>query len=767
MKLTKPAEFIYNNRILIFIMTLLLTAWAPLGMKKLRFLVSNESYFVNGDQTLEVYNNLKDEFGSDEFVYLLFEQENAFTKESLETLQELTSDLEDVSYVSEVISLINAPFVEATPDGMINVKDLVEEIPETQPELDSLKDVSISHNFYKDRLISFDGKILGITVRTDIIDDEPSFRFKIRDEIYKVIDSEKYADLKIHIAGIPINMPTYQEMIKSEMQVSLKLGLFLIIIILFFMFKRRVSGILATLLVIILSILITFGTIGILDIPLSMISTILIVLLICVGVGDSVHIIADYQVAYARLNDKKKAYIEAFSKTFIPCLMTSLTTSLGFLSLLVSKIPPVKQFGIFAALGALVAFIFTFSVSAFLLGFMKTPKKMNAKSTSTKLDDFWSRIMLKTASISTSKPKLVLTVTVLLLIVAFAGIPKIDVNSDLRKSFKPDHRIRKDIEYIDEKMNGTVALEVMIDTKNEGGIKDPELMTGIEKLQEHFVAKHENVLNAFSVVDIIKEVNKVLNHNDNKYFSLPKNMNSIAQLLLLYELSDADRLNDYVVFDYSKCRINFRLKMMSNSEFDAVIDDLEMYLSENFSSVEFNITGAGMMMGKIKDYLTETQIDSFIVAFIVITIFMIIVFWSIKLGMFSMIPNLLPIVLVLGFTGLMGISLSVTTVIIAAIALGIIVDDTIHFLYRFKKSYAITPDTNTAINTTLESSGRAITFTSLSLVIAFSIFLISDFIVVKEFGILIVLTVLFALLSDLIILPAFITIVKPKLKNKN
>ena len=757
----KLAGWMYNKRVVLFILSIVAVLWAPLGFKKLHMEVSNESYFIEGDSTLINYNEFKEVFQTDEFVYLLYKTENIFNVEELSLLEDLTHDLEQVSHVNEVTSLINAPFVKTTADG-IEVIDLIEKKPENKQQLDSLKQFCTNHHFYKNRLVSEDGKQVGVFVRTDIIKEDPNFRVKIRDEIYSIIGSDKYAHLGIRAAGAPINMPTYSQMIKKEMGKSLAITLILNLILLFILFKRRLAPMLTTLLIIIFSIAFTFALNGITGIPMTLLTTMLTVLLVCVGVGDSVHLMSAYQQELYKLKNKKEAYIKAVSHTFYPCLLTSITTACAFLALLVSKVAPVKYFGVFAAVGTIIAFIFTFTISALLISGIRIPKKIAMKGSEESTEDIWDKLLSLISRFTQKNPIPVVVGALVIAIISIIGIGKMKVESDFVKSFNPKHRIRQDIEFIDDNMGGSMSFEVVIDTKKENGIKDYNLLQSIEDLEKVFVEKYPDIHNSFSVVNLVKEVNKVLNENNEEYFNIPENRNAIAQLLLLYEMNDPDRLDDVVDFDYSKARVTFRTKMMSSTERENLQKDISKYLSENFdSSSKHIITGAAPMMTQMKSYLSKTQINSFGIAFIVISILMAFVFKSIRIGFLSMIPNIVPIFFVIGIAGLLGISLDVSTILVAAIAIGLIVDDTIHFIFRYKKIYGETGDYQTTVQKTLSGTGRGILFTSIALTISFSAYLTSEFLIVKQFGALIILTVILAVIADFILLPAVIKIFKP------
>ena len=733
------------------------------GITILQLESSYRAYFVEGDPTVTDYDRLIDEFGTDEFVFLLFETDHAFTKDMIQMLRELRRDLEKLSFVDEVTTMVNASHIESTADGDLRVGELLPTTPQNSEEMNRFREKVTSHPFYKNKLVSEDGRQVGIMVKTHIDEEHPRSRSQIKRGVLDIIDGPKYQRFAMHAAGVPINWATYQESVEREMLKFLKL-VFLVMLLLLLLLFRGLSGCVGPLLVVAGTLAVTFGTMGLTGIPMSMPSAILIVLLISVGTADSVHIISEYQIVYKTSRSKCEAYCRALSLTGFPCLLTTLTTVAGFLSLYASRVKPVKQFGLMGAYGIALALLFTFGMLPLVLSITAAPAHASRHRMrslgATNSDEFWMRLLRRISFFAVNRRIEIVVVSLVLGGVAAWGLQDVNVESELARSYSPRHRFRQDLEYVDSHMGGSVYLSAIIDTGKPDGMKDPELLRALEKMQKEFTSAYPFVKSAFSVVDVIKEVNRVMHDNRKEYDAIPDSQTAVAQLLFVYEMSDADQLSELVTPDYRTGRVKFRsttLKMTETRTFFA--DNIARQFIRPPSTVL--LTGTPALVNRMSDYLTMTQIKSFALAFAVIFLMMFVVFRSARVAVLAMVPNLLPVLIASGTMGWLGIDLDVGTALVAAVAIGLVVDDTIHFTVRSETLFREGNDYATCLYRTSTECGRAIMFTSISLALAFSCSVFSDFVPVANFGFLSALVACVACCADLCLLPALLFLVKP------
>jgi hypothetical protein len=299
-------------------------------------------------------------------------------------------------------------------------------------------------------------------------------------------------------------------------------------------------------------------------------------------------------------------------------------------------------------------------------------------------------------------------------------------------------------------MGGSSTLELVFDTGRPDGVKDPAVLREIEAVQR-FAAKDPLVMTTSSVVDMIKTINQTLHNEDAAFYRLPETAEQVAQYLLLYESSGGERLERVITFDYAKARLVLRTQSIGSRDALRLYEEIRAFADSNVKQAELVITGANALKVKVVDYILQAQITSVVLAFAMITVMMTIVFGSVRTGLIVMIPNVFPIVFVLGFIGATGRTLGMMNAMISAVVIGIAVDDTIHFFSHYRESRRRSGSAKEALYTALQEVGRPMFFTSAALTLGFSVIMLSSMINVAEFGVLISLAVLVSLVSDFFI----------------
>jgi predicted RND superfamily exporter protein len=351
------AEGILRFRWLLLVLISLLTIFAFYEMRSLRMDNSNESFFLEGDPTKLLLDKFRDTFGNEDFVYVLIETRDFFEPDTIRLIRELAEDLEaHVPYVKDMKFLGNVEYVEGV-EGGIEISDLIEEIPETLGEMELVKKRAMNEPLYLDNLISRNGKTAAILLECERYPDEKvDPRKEIPPAVYKILDKPEYAELEVYTVGTPIIDYEMDEMTSREMSLFGLVCIILQMLILLWV-ARGVRGVVTPLLVVILSVFWTLGLLGVLDWTLSLMVIMLPVLLICVGIGDSMHIISEFQDQQDRGLARREAIVKSLALVGIPCLLTSLTTTAGFLSFCGTVIKPIREMGIYAAIGVVMAFL--------------------------------------------------------------------------------------------------------------------------------------------------------------------------------------------------------------------------------------------------------------------------------------------------------------------------------------------------------------------------------------------------------------------------
>ena len=754
----KLAVFTLKWRWLLIVLLLLLTVLSFYKMRALKMITSTESYFVQGDHALADYDRFKEIFGNDDFVYILIETENFFDAETIKLIGKLAEDLEhNVPFVKDVKFLGNVEYVEGVKDGIV-VHDLIERIPETDEEMMLVRERAMSEPLYVDSLISRDGKTAAILLECEHYpDDDADARKTIPPAVYEVLARPEYADLKHYIVGVPVINYEMKKLSKEEGKLF---GLACIVIELLILLwvGRGVRGVVAPLFVVIITVFCTFGAIGILGMNLSGMSGILPALLICVCIGDSMHIIAETQDHARRGLGRRESIVKALALVGTPCLLTSLTTGAGFLSFLSAHIKPMQDMGMHAAIGVIMAFLLSLFIVPIFFSFGRDIEK-NKKSKNK--NDIFDRMLGNIASLNIRYPKAILGIFIALIAVSIIGYSLVEVETNWVKRLKAKHPARQAHEYVDSHMGGSMSIEIMLDTGRKDGVKDPEFLQQVEALQNH-IDKHPLTRKTTSIIDHLKKMRKAMHENTAEYYSLPKTRSQVSQYLFLYETSGGKEMDKLISFNYDIAHINARTESLGTKEIYEYMNYIKSFVKEDINpSIEVKYTGGMGLVRGISEHIKSSQQISFSMAFLAITIMMVLVLRSFKLGLISMIPNVFPVIISLGFIGYSGIPLSIPLMMMSAVIIGVAVDDTIHFFSRYRLEFSRLGGYEQALKATLMTVGRPITFTTITLVVGFSVYTLSNTYSLIHFGLMAGFAFIWALLADFFLAPAMLLLFKP------
>lgn len=756
----KLAVFTLKWRWLLIVLLLLLTVLSFYKMRALKMITSTESYFVQGDQALADYDRFKEIFGNDDFVYILIETENFFDTETIKLIGKLAEDLEhNVPFVKDVKFLGNVEYVEGVKDGII-VHNLIERIPETDEEMMLVRERAMSEPLYVDSLISRDGKTAAILLECEHYpDDDVDARKTIPPAVYEVLATPEYADLKHYIVGVPVINYEMKKLSKEEGKLF---GLACIVVELLILLwvGRGVRGVVAPLVVVISTVFCTFGAIGILGMNLSGMSGILPALLICVCIGDSMHIIAETQDHQRSGLGQRESIVKALALVGTPCLLTSLTTGVGFISFLSAHIKPMQDMGVHAAIGVIMAFLLSVIIVPIFFSFGRDKKKKEEKESIIKTDIF-DKMLGNIASLNIRYPKTILGIFIALIVVSIAGYSLVEVETNWVKRLKAKHPTRQAHEYVDSHMGGSMSIEIMLDTGKKDGVKDPGFLQKVEALQNH-IDKHPLTRKTTSIIDHLKKMRKAMHENTAEYYSLPETRSQVSQYLFLYETSGGKEMDKLISFNYDIAHINARTESLGTKEIYEYMNYIKSFVKEDINpSIEIKYTGGMGLVRGISEHIKSSQQVSFSMAFVAITIMMILVLRSFKLGLISMIPNVFPVIISLGFIGYSGIPLSIPLMMMSAVIIGVAVDDTIHFFSRYRLEFNRFGKYPDALKATLMNAGRPITFTTMTLVVGFSVYTLSNTYSLIHFGLMAGFAFIWALLADFFLAPAMLLLFKP------
>jgi predicted RND superfamily exporter protein len=774
----------YDHRWIVLGICALLLAASGYFAATVRFDNSFEAYFDLDDPAYTAYLRFREDFGSDEVSYILYEAPGSphgpWNLEVMRKIAQLSEALEEeVPFVDQVISLANVEFLEPMPGG-IRIHDLLDEFPESQTALLEIRDKVLAKPLYVGSLASAEGQHAAIIIEMEMSSIDPLEEIQLDpdagegldnlypqvsyDKILEILARPAYRDIVFHHTGdVPLNAVVNR--IASSESATLGGICFLLIAVALLLVFRRPIGVIGPLAVVGLSVLICVGLVGWIGWELDLMFGMLPTLLIAVGVADAVHLLSEFGGYHASLGDRREAVRRTMYLVGVPCLLTSLTTAVGFASMSIAPIKTIAHFAAYSAAGVIAAFLLSVTLLAVFLSFGRRVPKRPATEQE-KLRAKGGRLvqeLLKAISRFDVRHRgAILAFSALVFVLCGLGTTRLRVDSNFLNDLSDEMPVRQATSYADEVMGGTNSFIYLFDTGATDGIKDPAVLREIERLQAKADEQSHLVKKTYSVVDLLKDINQSFHDGDPAYHMVPETRDLTAQYLLLYEMSGGEELEKYVSSDYSRGNLRLRCKWTESSRLAEMKEELDSYLqSEPLRASTSSVTGIGALWLQLVDYITESQIRGFLIAFAAIASMMCLLFRSVKLGLLAMIPNVSPVVLTLGMMGWLGVHLDYIRLLIAPVAIGIAVDDTIHLVTRYRHEFQSCRDYRRALLASMTSVGRALLVTSVVLVLGFLVFRFSVMDSQASFGLLLAVTIAVALVANFFLMPALILTFRP------
>ena len=788
----KFGAFIYDNPLKVIVVVLALLAAPLYHVPQIKMDTSTEGFMHPDDPVLLEYNKFRAQFGRDERVVLALKSDNIFTLKFLNTLKEIHEAIEEkVPYLNDVTSLYNVRNTRGEGDKLIT-DDLLEPFPRTKADVVRVKKQAMASHFYKDLLLSQDGKMTTIVIETDAyshegekeVSDVDAFdegfgddltgstdsqsaypveaktfltdaeNHELLEAILKIVEQYKSDDLEIYVAGSPSVNNALKAQMQADMEKFMRITFLIIIVFLFVMF-RRASAVFYPLLVIILSLLATVGTMAWAGTAFKLPTQIVPSLLLAVSIGATVHILSIFFDRFNTSGDKREAIKYTLGHSGLAIAMTSVTTAIGVGSFSGSEVAPIADLGTFASFGVMVSLFLTLTLLPALLSL--TALKQKPKKEADRLD-----VLMKKLSIMPIKYyKSIIVASLVLVAVALFSASKIELSHNPLFWFQPDDYNRVSTIEIDKALNGSVTIEVVVDTKEENGWNDPqrlEMLNTFSADLEKYVDSYTHIGKVVSLATIVKETNRALHENKEEFYSIPNDANLVSQELLLFENSGSDDLEDVVDSQFSKARITIKLPWTDAVKSHDVLAYVKSEAAKRFPKDDVVTTGMIPLLINTFANSVHSSVESYMIAFVLITLMMMFILGSVRIGLLSMIPNLTPIILGLLIMSVANIPLDMFTLLIGSIAIGLAVDDTIHFMHNFRRYYLQSGDASKAIEQTFYTTGKAMVITTIVLSLGFYAYMMADMISVQNFGLLTGSVIVLALLADLLLAPALMIV---------
>ena len=717
-----------------------------------------------------------------------------------------------LDHITEVKSLINVKYLEAHDNNLFSRNFIGNTLPATERERELLRLKGLKHPDYPRRYLSENSEYGGIILRTDfnarraeipdsledntgttvfdtdedLFDSDPvddpgtggqignatenppdHVRMEKSDikeytpfvaALKSVLEQEKYSgSLEFHPVGNPILMDFFATAVLQDMGRLMLLLISLIALVLWLLF-RSLSAVVWPVVIIVLTIIWVMGIIGWLGVPMSAMIQVIIFLALSVGIADSVHILSGYLFFRNRNLNHEAALTAVMEKSGLACLLTSLTTAIGLMSLVLVPLKPIVFFGIFAAVCVGLAFGFTVFLLPVMLDVWAPVPKQQDRDRDHLILGWIKRI----EGVSIQHPGKVIGIFSVVAIFLTYGFLQLRIDSNFVEIIKEGLPLRDTYTLVDRHLGGTTNMEIMLDFKVPDAMKDPDVLVAVQSLQTHLETEHrDKVTLTMSLANVVKDSFKALNNDDPSKYVIPSDPAVLAQVLFLFSNANPDDRRRLVSDNYQRSRIGLNALNVGSVEAMAMMKEVQHFIEQRFAplkqkypGLEITLTGNMALLAIMLDYISWSQIKSFSLALGVISIVLFLVLGSWKAGIVSLPPNLFPILASFGLMGFFGVPLDADTLLIAPIIIGLAVDDTIHFMTHFRLEIEKSKDIGTAVVHALREAGQAISFTSLILSAGFLVFLLSFHNGLSHFGIFAAVAVMSALICDLFLLPA-------------
>jgi predicted RND superfamily exporter protein len=717
------------------------------GEVRLRVDPSAGKLLPAGGPERELYERSRRLFGTDEAIVVALGADDVFTPDVLSRVVSLTRRLEAIDGVQSVLSLATAQNVRAVGDD-IDVGPIIPEgeIPRAPSELERLRRETLDNPLYAGTLVSRDSSATALVVSLERMSDRELVRRGIDPQIVAAAQAEA-GDGEAWVAGVPHQKVYTGTQVNRELSYMLPAVLFLLGLVVL-VSLRTLRGLVLILGTIALALVWTLGTLSWLGQELNLVTVTLPFLILVIGFTYALHVVSEY---YAELradpSQSPSATVRrALGHVAVPVLVTGVTTAAGFVSLAVNPLPAIGQFGLFSLLGVAFTLVAALTLTPAVLALLPSPRRAQHHGEYPWLD----RSADALAGFATDQRRPTIIAALVVLAIALIGMTQIRVGIKFPGNAAPDNPIRYDFERINERLGGAHQLRVVIDADDRDAILEPENLEAIRSLQL-WLEEQPDVGETASIVDYLMLLNRALHSDDPSYFAVPGTRRLASQLLLFGTTQETQRLLD------ARRQTTTLLVNATVGDSDlitALVDRIQERLAEFPPGLQGSVTGSAALLLRATDDVSRGQMISISLAFALIYGVLVIMFTSFRVGLYALFPNALPIAVYFGTLGLSGVTLNPSTSLVGSLALGIAVDDTIHFFARFNAEAKRLADEKKGAQAALRALIRPVSFTTLGLCLGFLVLTMSEMGSQVQFGLLAAFTIAVAWLVDVTLSPA-------------
>ena len=753
------AEIAIRYRWRVIVLCVVIVLMVASGARFLKPASDYRVFFRADNSQLLAYEALRTHYTNSDNILLAITSadKNVFSKKHLDIIAELTEKAWKLPYVVRVDSLTNYQYSHASDDTLI-VEDLYVPDETTQAHIAKLKNIAMQQPALVNKLVTDKADISGINISILLPGENPMIETpKIVNAVRNMATQleQDNPGLKTWLTGVIMLNNAFAEASLVDMSTLIP-GVFLMVLVLLGFLLRSGSAVVATMLVIFFSILIAMGAAGWMRFPMTPPMAVAPIIIMTLSVAHCVHLLLPTLKFMREGKNKNAALLESIRLNVVPIMLTSVTTAIGFLALNSTEVLPFHHLGNSAALGVMVAFLFSIVLLPALIAVLPLTAKTNARTKHNYFDNFSKWVLVNN--------KALLVIMLILGVITTGMIAKNVINENLIEYFDPSIAFRTDSDHIAQYLTGTGFIDYSLVT-HANGVQQPDFMNKVEGFS-NWLKQQPEVLSVNTITDTIKRLNKNMHDDDPSAYRLPQQADLAAQYFLLYETSLPYGLdiNNQVNIDKSATRVSAAVKNMSAKEYIELDQKAMQWMQSNMPELAVMGSSPTMMFAHISMNNASSMLLTTSLALAGISLVLILALHSLPVGLISLIPNLLPIGAAFGLWGLFNGEVGLGLSLVAATTLGIIVDDTVHFLHKYQFARQSGEEAEAAIHYAFNSVGPALLLTSSVLIAGFLVLSFSVFKLNSDMGILTAVTLALALLFDFLLLPALLMLRAKKIK---
>ncbi|RLK07095.1 efflux RND transporter permease subunit [Tenacibaculum discolor] len=766
---TKIAGFLLRNRYLVLITIAIITGLLVTQMKYMRFSYTEANLLPTDHEVNIQYNKFLEIFGEEgNLIILGVKDSTIFTPAKFNAWNKLVKDLDSLPQVDFTVSVADVQQLKADrKKRKFVVEPLFDKAPSTDEEIKNIKKQLFEKlPFYNNLLYNGKGTLqTAIYLNKDIVN-TPIRKDFVFDVLIPTIKSfEKDNKIDVRVSGMPYIRTLNSQNITDEMGIFV-IGALLITAIIFFFFFRSFRATFITLLVVSIGVTWAFGFMGLFRYEITVLSALIPPLIIVIGVPNAVFLINKYQQEVKKHGNQAKSLQRVISKVGNATLMTNITTASGFATFIFVKSRLMREFGVLASVNIISIFILALLIIPIIYSFMPLPEKKHLNH----LEKKWMGNVVSWMERMVKKQRIAIYITtVSIIIFSMIGLYMIRVSGSLIEDMPKGKQFYKDIKFFEYEFGGIMPLEILIDTKREKGVMKLSTLKKMEKLNET-IETFPELSKPISVTNLVKYSKQAYYNGNPKYYQLPTSQEK-SYIFSYTKNSDSNSgmLKNFVDSTGRYARITTFMKDIGTDKMDIIQERLQAVINKQFPGEKFDVslTGKALVFLKGTNYLIKNLVISLSLAIILISIFMAWMFRSPQMILISLIPNMLPLLITGGLMGFFDIPIKPSTILVFSIAFGISVDDTIHFLAKYRQELlANNWKVKSAVYSALRETGVSMFYTSIVLFFGFLVFTVSSFGGTIALGGLVSITLLLAMVSNLLLLPSLLLSFEKKIANK-